>query len=850
MAPLLITTSIRYLLRHPWQVGLSILGVALGVAVVVAIDLANGSARAAFQISTETVTGRTTHQITASAQGVDELVYRDLVVRGVVDLAAPVVEGYAQAADESVGTLHIFGIDPFAEAGFRTFLGSPESTTTDLTPLVTQPRTAIISEQTAARAGIDSGADLPVVIAGETIPLRIVGILTPQDETSRRGLDGLVIVDIATAQEILGMAGRLSRIDLILPEGSAGDAAATRIAAALPQGVEIARAATRTQSIEQLSRAFEINLTALSLLALVVGMFLIYNTVTFSVVQRRGLLGTLRCIGVSRREIFTLILVEAALLGLLGSTLGVLLGIVLGRGLVTLVTQTINDLYFVVTVRGLFITPATLLKGLLLGLGTTLATATVPAWEASTTPPRTVLRRSSVEERIRRAIPRVTTLGGVFLLAGAGLLLMPSRSLWISFAGLFGIVFGCALLTPLITLGLMTVLRPVGDWLFGLLGRMAARDVVAALSRTSVAIAALMIAMSVTVGVGIMVGSFRQTVITWLETSLQADIYISSPGLAANRPDSTLDPQVVESACAAPGIADCVRYRNVIVRSGERLVQVVGVDTSRRGARAYRLVAGSPETAWQRFQEGAVLVSEPLAYRFGLPPSGGSVTLQTDRGPQEFAIAGIFYDYSSDQGVVIMPLERYRQLWDDPAISSVALTVQPGVDIDQTVDRLRARLGGQQELLIRSNRGLREGTLEVFDRTFAITSVLQLLATVIAFVGVLSALMALQLERARELGVMRANGLTPRQLWGVVLGQTGLMGLTAGLLSLPVGLLVALVLVFVINRRSFGWTLQVTLTPEIFLQALALALLAALLAGIYPSYRMARTAPALALREE
>jgi putative ABC transport system permease protein len=200
--------------------------------------------------------------------------------------------------------------------------------------------------------------------------------------------------------------------------------------------------------------------------------------------------------------------------------------------------------------------------------------------------------------------------------------------------------------------------------------------------------------------------------------------------------------------------------------------------------------------------------------------------------------------------VVVMTLNEFQRNWNDRAISSLALYVAPGADVDAAVEQLRGLVGGQQEVLIRSNRGLRQGTLEIFDRTFAITSVLQLLATMIAFVGVLSALMALQLERARELGVMRANGLTPRQLWGVVLGQTGLMGFTAGLLSLPVGLLVAFVLVYVINRRSFGWTLQVNLTADVFVQALVLALIAALLAGIYPAYRMARTPPALALREE
>jgi len=850
MQSLLIKTSVRYLLRHPWQIGLSILGVALGVAVVVAIDLANTSARRAFTLSTETVTGRTTHQVVDGAQGLDEAIYRQLVLNGVVPQAAPIVEGYVSAANEAVGPIQVFGVDPFAEVDFRSFLGSEATSQGDVLPLISEPATGVVSEQTAARAGVQIGDQLEVLVNGQAKAITIVGVLTPQDEASRRALDGMLLSDIATAQELLEQVGRLSRIDLIVPEGAAGEQILTNIAAQLPTGVDVVRPATRSQAIEQLSRAFETNLTALSLLALVVGMFLIYNTVTFSVVQRRGLLGTLRCMGVTRREIFLLVLLEALLLGIVGAVLGTLLGVVLGRGLVTLVTRTINDLYFVVTVRGLFITPLTLVKGVGLGLLATLLAAAVPAAEASYTPPRTVLRRSSVEERIRRALPLVTGLAIALLVLGVIVLLLPSRSLWLSFGGLFSLIFGCALLTPLITLGLMTVLRPLGGRVFGLLGRMAARDVIAALSRTSVAIAALMIAVSVTVGVGIMVGSFRQTVVAWLETSLQADIYVSPPSFAANRVDAVLNPDVVAQLQSAPGVESSARYRAISTRSGDRLVQVVGIDLNERGRGAYTLVSGSRDEAWRAFSNGGVLVSEPFAYRSNLPRSGGTITLETAQGTQTFSVAGIYYDYSSDQGVVVMPLDVFQRSFNDQQISSLALFLEPNADLDAAVEQLRQGVAGQQELLIRSNRGLREATLEIFDRTFAITSVLQLLSTVIAFVGVLSALMALQLERARELGVMRANGLTPRQLWGVVLGQTGLMGFTAGILALPVGVLVAFVLVYVINRRSFGWTLQITYEPTVFIQALLLALVAALLAGFYPAYRIARTAPALALREE
>lgn len=844
-------TSWRYLLRHPWQIGLAILGVALGVAVVVSIDLANDSARRAFALSTETVAGRATHHIGGGPAGLDEALYRRLRVELGVRPAAPLVEGYAAALDHPGLTLHILGVDPLVEGPFRPYLvPSAEGPESDVSPLFVRPGAALMSAAMARAYGLEAGDVLTLQSGARTFSAELVGLLEPADDTSSRALEGLLIADISTAQEWLGMVGRLSRIWLLLPEGEAGAAQAERIAAALPAGARLERPESRSQALEQMTAAFELNLTALSLLALIVGTFLIYNTITFSVVQRRGIIGTLRCIGVTRREVFGLVLGEALLIGALGAIAGLALGVVLGRGFVGLVTRTINDLYFAVSVREVAISPFPLAKGFALGLLATLAAAAVPALEATATPPRTVLRRSSYEDRIRRVVPAAAALGAGLLLAGLAMIAYPSESIVLSFAALFAITVGAAALTPLATLLLMRLARPALGKPFGLLGRMAARDVVASLSRTSVAIAALMIAVAVTIGVGLMVGSFRQTVVQWLDATLIADVYVAAPSRAANRPDTPLPPGVVERIAATPGVAAVRRYRAVEVGSPDGPTQLTGLDVvPERDGPAYRFADGEREEVLRRFAAGEALISEPLAFRRGLR-AGDSLTLYTDRGERTFRIAGVYYDYGSDRGVVMIDIERYRELWDDPAVSSLGVYAQPGVDADALVQRLRDGGAAGETLIVRSNRGVRAASIEIFDRTFAITAVLQLLAMIVAFVGILAALMALQLERARELGVLRANGLTPRQLWGVVISQTGLMGLTAGLLAIPLGVALAAVLVFVINKRSFGWTLLFQPDVGLFLQALAVAVVAALLAGLYPAWRMSRTPPALALREE
>ncbi|HEY0093037.1 MAG TPA: ABC transporter permease, partial [Archangium sp.] len=274
------------------------------------------------------------------------------------------------------------------------------------------------------------------------------------------------------------------------------------------------------------------------------------------------------------------------------------------------------------------------------------------------------------------------------------------------------------------------------------------------------------------------------------------------------------------------------------------------VDFGDTRVRPYRFKEGDPERVWKDWEApDAVLVSEPFAFHRRISV-GDSVELATDQGPRRFRVVGVYFDYGSDAGTLLMPRSTYLHHFDDARVSGVALYAAPGQDVDALVSQVRERAGDTQVLGISSNRALRETSLEVFDRTFTITHVLRLLAVGVAFIGVLSALMALQLERAREFAVLRATGLTPRQLWGLVSLQTGLLGVLAGLFALPLGVVLAYVLVHVINQRSFGWTLQLLVDPGVLLQALALALLAAGLAGLYPSWKMSRANPAMALREE
>jgi putative ABC transport system permease protein len=437
------------------------------------------------------------------------------------------------------------------------------------------------------------------------------------------------------------------------------------------------------------------------------------------------------------------------------------------------------------------------------------------------------------------------------ILAGTAILFVFTRSLLASFIATFVIIVGFAMLVPIATGFLMKRASPLLGWIWGSLGRMAPRDVLNSLSRTAVAVMALMVAVSVTIGVSVMVRSFRGTVVAWLSETLQGDVYISVPSVSATTPTAAIEPAAVDLARNWPGVARLDVLRTVQVDGPSGPVELAATDNFTVAQERNFLRRQFPaEQMWGQMLAGGILVSEPFANRTRLPASGATLTLSTPDGLRTFPVLGVYYDYASTQGTVLMALPLYKSIWRDGQITAMALRLEPGETPDIITRQLQDALTPVQRLQVRANRSLRDDVLVIFDRTFAITGALQLLATIVAFIGVLSSLLSLELERQRELGILRAVGLTARQLWGLVLLETGLMGGVAGVLSMPTGYALALILVYIINRRSFGWTLQMQIEPAPFLQALAVAIVAALLAGLYPAWRMGRMITSEALRSE
>jgi putative ABC transport system permease protein len=838
MIPVTYRASFSYLLRHPWQLALALLGIGVGVAVIVAVDLANASARKAFLLSMDTITGAATHQVIGGPRGLDENIYTELRVTHGMRTLAPVVEGTVTIDGVS---LSLLGIDLFAEREIRSFTGETRSEDSDesnsqslFVGFLTTPGVVMTSEQTATELGLSVGEPFELIADGRARPAELLAVFDDEG-----GLDRLLVTDIATAQEWLDKAGQLTRIDVRVED----DTALAALRAALPDGTQVLSATGRTRATADMSQAFMTNLTAMSLLALLVGLFLIFNSVNFSVLQRRALIGVLRALGLTRRQLLTMILVEAGLVGLVAAGLGVVFGIVLGEQLIDLVSRTINDLYFRVTVTSISVEPFSIVKGLVAGVGAALVAAVIPAIEATSYTPRLALARSTLERRARHALPALAFTGLAAVLVAAVLVLVSGNNLVAGLTAIFLLILGFALFVPLFVSVAAKLTAPIANTLGGTPARMAVAGIASGLSRTGVAIVALAVAVSATIGVSVMVDSFRGSVGTWLEQTLQADVY-------AGVQRGTLDPTLAEDIRHIDGVEAMSTSRRAWIEDANGRTRLRAIKMAPGSYAGTEILDANPDEAWPAWESSdAVLVSESYAFRSGVG-AGDVITLATDNGPRDFTVAATFQSYDVNASAVMISRATYARHFNDDGIDSVGLYLADGVSADSVIARVQTLAAGRQTVRAASNAGIREESLAIFDRTFVITDVLYWLALGVAFIGILSAMLALQLERAREFATLRALGMTPAQVGGMITAQTGVIGLLSGLAAIPLGVVMAWVLIKVINRRAFGWQIDMAIAPDILLLSVVFAIGAALLAGLYPAFRAGQSQPAIAMREE
>jgi putative ABC transport system permease protein len=861
---------LRRLAREWRRASLTVLGVALGVSVFVAIRLASGSSLASFTETVDAVRGRAELQVSATGDGFDERLYARIRREPGVTGAAPVVEVYALAAPgawhERAGaagvepgaragfdeTLLMLGLDPFAERPFGRLAppGDPDAGAAAL-ELLARPGTVMVTRAFAKRAGLSPGDTVSVLASGAPTPLRIVALLEREELQQAMG-GNLALADIATMQELFARAGRLDRVDLLVAPG-ARERVQRSLDAWLPAAARAELPRTRTQQVENLVRAFSLNLLALSFIAIFVSTFLIFTAVALAVVRQRHDIGVWRALGLTRARVLGLFLGEGLLLGALGGALGAALGALLAQAALAQVGRTLRTLYLVAHTDRLWLDPATLATGVAIGVLSALASSLAPALEAAGTPASATLRQGSFLEARRPPYAQLAG-AGVALLAAAGLVTLwthIARAPLGGFASAFLVLAGFSLLAPVWTLASARLAEPLARRA-GIAATLGVRAVEEAAARASVVIAALMVAVGMLVALTVMVSSFRRTVDQWVTQTLRGDLYVESVGHRTSGRATALPPGLERSAAALPGVRAVDTYRATMVTTGGRPIQCVGIELAiHRDFGRLTFTGGEDARAVldRALQRGGVLVTESYAHHHRVRV-GDPVTLPAASGEVRLRVEGVFQDYSTDAGAVLMDRALYERLWPGPRTESMALYLEPGASVERVRAAFLALVGPGRLLHVTPHQALRRRVLTVFDETFRITWALQGIAVAVSVLGVVSTLTTLVLQRRRELATLRAVGARRAQLRDLVLTESALLGVSGSLLGCGAGLVLAWLLVHVINRQFFGWTLGLTLEPGVFAGAVALMTLTALLAGVLPARLAAAGEAAGALRTE
>ncbi len=832
----------------------TVLGVALGIAVVLAVWMANQSSVRSFETALEMVAGKTSLEIVGTGPGLREERLLELDWLEQFGRISPIIEGEARASFPSGDRewLRILGVDILRDESFRDyrlvrFTGQSQSPgPREFLQLLSDPSAILLTQKLARRHGLDPDSSLDLDVRDRRETLTVRGLLL--DRGPARALNGtFALMDIAAAQWLLGRLGRIDRVDLRLKPGTGIEQAEAAIAARLPQGLTVQRPSRRGRQVEKMLEAFHFNLTALSHIALLVGLFLIYNTVSLSVITRRREIGILRAVGGSRRQVAGLFLAEAGLLATLGCALGILLGGWLARGALSLTSSTLDRLYIRSAAEPVPVGVEHLVLAFAVGIPLALLAALVPALEASRVAPTEAVRGADrLESRYRlswrqRWIPPILAalaLGFACLDSVDGIPLF-------GYAACLATVFAVAFLVPAV----LHVSGRAGSRLTrrwtGVEALLANANLSGSIPRISISVAALAVSLSMLTAIAVMIGSFRETVQYWVQQTLQADLYLAPATRSNIYSESSLSPELVRLVAANPGVAAVDRFtsftidyqgRQALLGSGDFAVQLdrAGLlfKAPRDGRSAVRAAIG----------QDAAVVSESFALRHR-KTVGDAVVLNTPRGQRAFRVAAVYYDYSSDQGIVALDRSTFRKYYGDQPPRSLAVYLNEGLDPERVRSEILAGLPPQSRVFVHTNASLKTEVLRIFDNTFTITYALEIIAVAVAILGVAATLITLILDRKPELALLRWTGAEQRQIRKMVVIEAALLGAISQGLGVAAGILLSLILIFVINVQSFGWTIQYHLPAGFLLQSSLLILLATALSGIYPAYRAGRVPP-------
>ena len=828
---------VRPMVMDPVRTLLTVAAVALGVAVIVAVDLASEASMDSFRSSLESLQGSASYEIT-QVGGIPEAAYGKLARLKESLVFSPRIESFAllPGTGEQVP---LFGVDL---VGDTTLGGTGAVPRPDLSELID-----FASVWVSASLGVSPGDTLEMIAGDRRLALEVQGILDSPDALAGR----FVVMDIALAQRVLGRIGKLDRI-YVHVQGEERDWHDI-LAPLLPPAASILPAGTGAEDSRRMLGAFRWNLRMMSYAAILVGAFLIYNTISAYIVRRREQIGIVRAVGASRAMVRTAFLFEGAVFGVLGTAVGLFVGRLLAIGAVDTVGQTVSSLYVSSTPGEIAFRPATIAIAAVAGVGVSVLSAWWPAREAAGVAPTEAMAGAALDYRVRTTSHRSTAAAVVLaVLAVACCLVPPPERLPVGgYLALVCLVGVTAMASPRLSI---LVFGVSGRWLaasFGIIAGIAARSLAASLGRTSVIVTAMAIATALIVAMGVTVHSFRETVVDWLEDRVQADYYVSPLGGGGRGSSSTMSEEVAGRLEAVPGVMDIGRFRAHSIRYDDTPATLGLADVAlyHRHSGIRFLEGPEPEAIWRKLASGdSVIVSELFSYRHDVHLND-TIRLPMGIGEVALEVAGVFYDYSGERGFMIGDRNALLGYLPDPRVTSLGVYLEPDADFEESRAALVRAVSGH-EVVVTPSRTLRERAIEIFDRTFTITWALEAIAMLVAILGMAEALLNLVFDRRVELAQLRMHGASRRQIRVLVLVQAGLLGAMASLMGLVLGAAWSQVNLLIIHKQSFGWSLPLHWPGAFLAITMGLICVASVVAGLYPARVAAQLKPVEVLRGE
>ena len=839
---LLYRLILRPLFRQPGRALVILFAVALGDAAVVAIDLAGDAAAGSFHSSMETLAGKADFEVT-SAGGLPEAIVARLARLPYTLRVSPRIEDHAMVV-ASGQTVPLIGVDVVAEENNAGTIISDATAGEDLKH-INDPDAVWVTRG----LGKAVGNRIQLLINDHARQYVVRGFIP---NSAQIGTDA-VLMDIGAAQLATGKLGHLDRILIKVPDTNTFEMWRCKLQQALPAGVLLNAQGTETAGNRRMLAAFRWNLQMLSGIALLVGAFLIYNAVSVSVVRRRADIGTMRALGASRAAVMVAFLFEAALFGIVGSLAALPLGRVLAAGAVGMLSTTVNALYVSSSPGTMALSAGSVILALVAGIGVALASALAPAREASMVPPTEAMARGQREFEVRVDRRRDALVGLVLAALGTFAALAPpiGGKPLLGYLSALLFVASAALAAPLVVYR-ATSAGSIGlRRLLGVEALLASRFLGGSLRRTSVLVTALATAIAMMTSVGIMVGSFRQTVLTWLDSELPADLYLAPAGAMGGDLHPTIAPEVVDRVAATPGVESVSRLRAYEIQYQGLPATLAGASQGHNAPRQ-NLTFLSRRPGADILRELAAgnnaVVSEPFANKHHVK-AGDAITLSLGEQRVTFRVIAIFYDYGHEAGYIVLDWGTLQKYLPSNAPTNLAVYLAPGANLEPTRAAIQKAIANKS-LMMLSNGEIRKQAMRVFDQTFAITYAVEAISIIVAIGGVAGALISIVIDRKREFGVLRYVGGTSAQIRKLILVEAGLVGILANVLGLVLGYVLSLVLVYVIDKQSFGWTIQFHWPVAVLLGSLSIVYVATVLAGLFPARLAVRLDPMEVMHEE